>query len=525
MTFLPIVERELRVAARRPATYWLRLGVALVGFCVMGLLLSNSRRIGAPPTIGRNLFCALAIALFGFALFAGAFLTADTVTREKREGTLGLLFLTDLKPFDVISGKLVAASLNALLGFLATVPLLMFPVLLGGTTFAQVSWTVVTVAFAMGVSLTIGVLLSTICRSHRLAVLCTLTTIAVLTGLPYVALATECGLRGGTARTVSDFLWISPAMPFVSALSGGRLVSVRHPASALGLLLQVALILAATGTACWRLPRLIQDDAPLDSTQRRQTNRPRRGGTTHPFWLAARDSATRRFMLGITMALGVICLTLVVLSTTQRQPQAFLSVAMIIAFFMHLLLKCLFAAEVTDRFSQDQTTGVLEIILSTPCNPQTIFSGHWDAVRRRLGGSRILLTAVNAVIVLGLSVYASKRNSHDEESWMICVILTGILFLYLDCQAMFWAGLGCALKTRTAGRAFLTTVGRVLLPGWIGVFFFFLAGFSGLLNSQDATKSALVLWMVGFLIWDLALIATRRANLRAHFRELVAEHM
>ena len=35
MTFLPIVERELRVAARRPATYWLRLGVALVGFCVM----------------------------------------------------------------------------------------------------------------------------------------------------------------------------------------------------------------------------------------------------------------------------------------------------------------------------------------------------------------------------------------------------------------------------------------------------------------------------------------------------------
>ena len=34
MTFLPIVGRELRVAARRPATYWSRLGTAVIAFVI-----------------------------------------------------------------------------------------------------------------------------------------------------------------------------------------------------------------------------------------------------------------------------------------------------------------------------------------------------------------------------------------------------------------------------------------------------------------------------------------------------------
>jgi hypothetical protein len=34
MIFLPIVDRELRVAARRPATFWLRVAAALTAFVV-----------------------------------------------------------------------------------------------------------------------------------------------------------------------------------------------------------------------------------------------------------------------------------------------------------------------------------------------------------------------------------------------------------------------------------------------------------------------------------------------------------
>src|ERR1044071_9279281 len=51
--------------------------------------------------------------IFGWTGFAGCvlapiLLTADCVSRERREGTLGLLFLTDLRGIDVILGKLAA---------------------------------------------------------------------------------------------------------------------------------------------------------------------------------------------------------------------------------------------------------------------------------------------------------------------------------------------------------------------------------------------------------------------------------
>ncbi|HQU46125.1 MAG TPA: hypothetical protein PK867_25150, partial [Pirellulales bacterium] len=40
-------------------------------------------------------------------------LTADCISSERREGTLGLLFLTDLRGHDVVLGKLVVAGLGA----------------------------------------------------------------------------------------------------------------------------------------------------------------------------------------------------------------------------------------------------------------------------------------------------------------------------------------------------------------------------------------------------------------------------
>src|SRR5207247_5618088 len=67
-----------------------------------------------------------------YCLLRGVGLTADCLSEEKREGTLGLLFLTDVRGYDVVFGKLVATSLNALYGVLAIVPVLAVPLLMGG---------------------------------------------------------------------------------------------------------------------------------------------------------------------------------------------------------------------------------------------------------------------------------------------------------------------------------------------------------------------------------------------------------
>ena len=65
-------------------------------------------------------------------LLAGIFTTADCLSEEKREGTLGLLFLTDLKGYDIVLGKIVAASVNWFFGLLALFPVLALSLLMGG---------------------------------------------------------------------------------------------------------------------------------------------------------------------------------------------------------------------------------------------------------------------------------------------------------------------------------------------------------------------------------------------------------
>ena len=97
MTFLPIVERELRLAARRPNTRRIRWWTAVVamlgggfGFLILGVA-------GGPaPTGSGLLFTLLTSYAFLLCVVTGVLLNSDCLSREKREGTLGLLFLTDL---------------------------------------------------------------------------------------------------------------------------------------------------------------------------------------------------------------------------------------------------------------------------------------------------------------------------------------------------------------------------------------------------------------------------------------------
>ncbi len=133
MTFLPIVERELRASARQSFTYSLRaLGVAasLLTCLVFAL------QYGFGPTLGGRLFGSLHFTLFWAIWVLVPLLTADCISRERREGTLGLLFLSRLRATDIVVAKALAHALRALTLLLAVLPVLTIPFLLGG-----VNWT------------------------------------------------------------------------------------------------------------------------------------------------------------------------------------------------------------------------------------------------------------------------------------------------------------------------------------------------------------------------------------------------
>ena len=110
MTFLPIVERELRSHARRSAAHWSRWAVALVAsLWSVQVLFAYSPFYDLASGGARAYELLLGI---GFVVAcSAALLTADALSAERREGTLGLLFLTDLKGYDMVRELRVLSTL------------------------------------------------------------------------------------------------------------------------------------------------------------------------------------------------------------------------------------------------------------------------------------------------------------------------------------------------------------------------------------------------------------------------------
>src|SRR3954464_6851988 len=102
MPLLPVATREVREASRQPRTYrwrWVTAAAALGLMSFAAWVMKND------PGQGHAVFVAVSTAAYIYCLLAGAVRTADTIAEEKRDNTLGLLFLTDLKGWDIVFGK------------------------------------------------------------------------------------------------------------------------------------------------------------------------------------------------------------------------------------------------------------------------------------------------------------------------------------------------------------------------------------------------------------------------------------
>ena len=179
MTFLPIVERELRVPARMKSTYRFRLGAAIGAIVLAGMVLGG----GSVKTVGQNgfiIFSALAWLSFVYCLIDGARNTADCLSEEKRSGTLGLLFLTDLRPYDVVLGKLMATSLNSFYGLIAIFPPLAIPLVVGGVTLGEFWRVVLGLMSTLFFSVSIGLAVSSASRDERRAWMSTVGILALV---------------------------------------------------------------------------------------------------------------------------------------------------------------------------------------------------------------------------------------------------------------------------------------------------------------------------------------------------------
>ena len=126
------------------------------------------------------MFAALTTLAFAYGLLTGPFLTADSISSEKREGSLGLLFLADVRSVDVVLGKWLASSLTGLYGLLAALPSLGIPLLLGGVTPGEYARVALAVVNAMFFALAAGLMVSALSRDQTKAILASLILVRAL---------------------------------------------------------------------------------------------------------------------------------------------------------------------------------------------------------------------------------------------------------------------------------------------------------------------------------------------------------
>jgi len=211
MTFLPIAERELRIRARRRGTFALRCVAAMVSLLVCGFMLMFGSM--SPGKVGAAAFRTLMVLTFVYCLYEGLRNTADCLSEEKRAGTLGFLFLTDLKGYDVVFGKLLATSLSGFYALVAILPSIGVPLLSGGVTAGEFWRGVLVLVVTLFFSLSTGMLVSSASRDERRAWAAGIAIIMVVTVLPPV-------LRWVPFIPFQSLSWASPTVAFWTVAEG-----------------------------------------------------------------------------------------------------------------------------------------------------------------------------------------------------------------------------------------------------------------------------------------------------------------
>jgi len=362
-----IFERELQSLARRSLTHRVRQWVTRFGLLVFCLLYLDLRHLPA-SRIGNLTFDGISMLVWFYALLTGL-LTADTLSRERREGTLGLLFLTPLSVGEIVFAKFLAAALPMGYGLMSILPIMMLPVLFGGVSLAQFTTTALCLANTLFFSLAVGLMVSVFSRSERRAFGGSLMVVIALTfGAPILVwvlgwsnLQQPLALWFFLATPMSAStlgLWLFPAAPATLARDS---LMVVHGLSWIFLMITI-----------WSLPRLWRESPGPDRSLTTHRSTLARGRESQDIlsrqrllennpllWLGVRGN---RFSvtcwLAATGLIWFACQQSVVVENLHRGAY------LVGAYFLMSVLHCWVAAVSVQMLGADRRSGALELIAS-----------------------------------------------------------------------------------------------------------------------------------------------------------------
>ena len=458
--FHPVIWRELSRELRRPGLYTERFFVA-----VAGSALGMFSVITGDPEFHQILFLSAG----AFASWKTLSLTMSAFAEERRNGTLGLLFLAGLSAWEVFLMKLIGGMARVATHLIGILPFQAFPFLAGGLSaelfFSTIAALVLWVFFVFAA----GALGSALCREDEHALAIALLLLGGIGASPLVMAyggAFFSAPSAFSAAAVSvDWLWICPG--YLAVLVLDQLQS--FPAAEVwdaGLATLgwgLALLLVA-----FRMVRVSgQEDRTVVERFCSRLAARRLGSSSvggrrlrsqwldcdPSAWLVLRDRGAVRLMgmfLGVLGFLaGVFCWFL---GTVWLTPGAIYLLAVVCL----MGLSWLSLYTVGRRIGEDRRSGVLELLLTTSLSPREIVEGQRRGVRRMF--RPVVMGVFRALFLLSLGSLL-LRGEVGGWAWvsflLAWVALSGFIHGYSDADIqVMWISLNSARPAFAVFKAF-----------------------------------------------------------------------
>ncbi len=539
MNAQPVIRRELLSASRRRETWRLRLvfGGGALAAALFGLLLPH-----VPPTErGPVVLLCMAICGFAMSVFAGAYVTADAVCSEKREGTLGLLFLTPLNGWEIVLGKMFTHSLQVKYAVLGGFPLLFLPVLLGGVLWVEVTRILLALLLTLLLSLGCGVFWSTAAREARTAVLATAVSMLVLTLLPWLWVMVQAMTAGGIR--LAGVPQLSPMTTLVTAFESNYRMywsaGPKGPGAAAGasvywgaIACSLGLTVILLGVAGWLLPwlwRRLEAGSPLPSRTSVDLHLRRSlPGWAPPLdaapilWLAARQSADAHWINWVRRAIALVFAVSLVVAVTTRYWESGFIFAFCAAYVLHLITRLELALTSTRRLHEDWRTGALEVVLTTTVPTAKVVDAHHHSVAHIFRARLRLLLAMNGLLEAAVIMFHDRLRMGGGADLIFSVFFVGGAVVTVpEFVALRWLGLRESLRNSTQLKAAGRSFARLVMVPWPAFALVFL-----LATGTGRSSIAAMLfstWFVACLLYDHFLVRACRHWLKAGLRHRASE--
>ncbi len=467
---LPIVHRELRVAARSPKLYAHRLRWGVVQAIASWLLLLSSGG-GFRRSAAEWFFSTLSDIALLLALLEGIRKTSDSVSLEKREGTLGLLFLSTLNGADVILGKFAGALIRSLAGLLTFIPILAMSLLVGGTTLGEFWHVALVLLTTLAVSLSLCLATSTLSREKSVAA-----GLTVAAGLLLLPLLRPVVPAAWGAWLTGPFQLLHLAQDFPFRSDPGRFWQ--------GLAELWGLIIAALTAASLLVSRLWQERSSRRSRPagsiRRSKARTSLLERNPVLWLAFDASGMRHFNGLAVLLLGAGILPPLVLWTRQGHGEGWTAFPTVAAAALTLAIYLRVSLQSVACMSNAKQDGALELLFSTPLTVEDVIKGCWLALWRTVS-----LPLICLLILLAAAAILAGPPSVGQAIWTSKLIVELLLEIVVLAAVGMWMGLRA--RSRPGAVAYTLLLGG-LAPS-IACIFTILIQIALILRGLDQVKT------------------------------------